>query len=135
MKNLFIYLIIFYIMNKKVFSNVKRCVINGSSKIEKYLEFMERMPALLLDYITHCNMPSRIKQVIAMHLACGDDVSCLVKMKERIRHGYQIIGAASGAELWVMPIHVEGKSLLVIHNVDTDKMYIQDTPLQFAEIA
>lgn len=135
MKNLFIYHIIFFIMNKKVFSSVKNRVINGSRKVEKYLEFMERMPALLLDYITHCNMPSRIKQVIAMHLACGDDVSCLVKMKERIRHGYQIIGAASGAELWVMPIQVEGKSLLVIHNVDTDKMYIQDTPLQFKEIA
>ena len=121
-------------MNKKVFSSVKNRVINGSRKVEKYLEFMERMPALLLDYITHCNMPSRIKQVIAMHLACGDDVSCLVKMKERIRHGYQTNGNTSGAELWVMPITVEDKSLLVVHNVDTDKMYIQDYPLQLKEI-
>ena len=122
-------------MSTKIFSSVKNRVINGSRKVEKYLEFMERMPALLLDYITHCNMPSRIKQVIAMHLACGDDVSCLVKMKERIHHGYQTNGNTSGAELWVMPITVEGKSLLVIHNVDTDKMYLQDTPLRFREIA
>ena len=120
---------------KKVFSKVKQSAVKGEVKVLKYLDFIEKLPDLLLDYITHCNMPSRIKQVIAMHLACGDDVSCLVKMKERIRHGYQTNGNTSGAELWVMQITVEGKSLLVIHNVDTDKMYLQDTPLRFREIA
>lgn len=120
---------------KKVFSKVKHSAVKAEVKVSKYLDFIEKLPALLLDYITHSNIPSRIKQTIAMHLSCGDDVSCLVKMKERIRHGYQAIGDKSGAELWVMPITVEGKSLLVIHNVDTDKMYIQDTPLRFNEIA
>ena len=120
---------------KKVFSKVKQSAVKGEVNVLKYLDFIEKMPALLLDYITHSNIPSRIKQTIAMHLACGEDILGLVNVKERIRHGYQVIGNASSAELWVMQITVEGKSLLVIHNVDTDKMYLQDTPLRFREIA
>ncbi len=120
---------------KKVFSKVKHSAVKGEVKVSKYLDFIEKLPALLLDYITHSNIPSRIKQTIAMHLACGEDILGLVNVKEHIRHGYQVIGNASSAELWVMQITVEGKSLLVIHNVDTDKMYLQDTPLRFREIA
>lgn len=34
-----------------------------------------------------------------------------------------------------MPIWVGGKALLAVHQIDSNKMYIQDTPLQIREIA
>ena len=114
---------------------VKQVVVKSSDKVEKYLEFMEKMPGMLLDYVTHRNLPSPLKSMVAMHLSVGNDVSCLVKMKDRIVHGYQVFGSITGFEVWVMPIWVGGKSLLAVHQVDSNKMYIQDTPLQIREIA
>lgn len=122
-------------MKKVKISKVKQVVVKSSDKVEKYLEFMEKMPGMLLDYVTHCNLPSRLKSMIAMHLSVGNDVSCLVKLKDRIVHGYQVSGSTAGSEVWIMPIWVGGKALLAVHLVDSNKMYIQDTPLQIREIA
>lgn len=58
-------------MKKVKISKVKQVVVKSSDKVEKYLEFMEKMPGMLLDYVTHCNLPSRLKSMIAMHLSVG----------------------------------------------------------------
>lgn len=122
-------------MKKNVRISKVKLVVKSSDKVEKYLEFMEKMPGMLLDYVTHCNLPSRLKSMIAMHLSVGNDVSCLVKLKDRIVHGYQVSGNTASSEVWIMPIWVGGKALLAVHQVDSNKMYIQDTPLQIREIA
>ena len=111
-------------MKKVKISKVKQVVVKSSDKVEKYLEFMEKMPGMLLDYVTHCNLPSRLKSMIAMHLSVRNDVS-----------GYQVSGSGAGSEVWIMPIWVGGKALLAVHQIDSNKMYIQDTPLQIREIA
>ena len=106
-----------------------------SANIDKYLDFMERMPGMLLDYLTHNSQTSRLKTIIGMHLSSGKGISDLVKQDGRIVHGYSVSGNILSDEVWVMPITIDKTSLLAVYQVENKKMYIQDTPLRVREIA
>lgn len=113
----------------------KRKAKRVSANIEKYLDFMERMPGMLLDYLTHNSQSSRLKRIIGMHLSSGKGISDLVKQNGQIVHGYSVSGSVVGSEVWVMPIRLENEHLLAVQQVENNKMYIQDTPLCIREIA
>lgn len=113
-----------------------KCVsANIEANIEKYLDFMERMPGMLVEYLTHNSQSNRLKAIIGMHLSSGKGISGLVRQDGQIVHGYSVSGNVVGSEVWVMPIRLENEHLLAVQQVENNKMYIQDTPLCIRKIA
>ena len=101
----------------------------------EYQKIMAHMDAMLLDYLTHSQLPTRCKSLISMHLSQGAEASGLVHIRGDLFHGYEMVGEYPTQEVWVLPITVENHSLLAVWAVENDKYYLQDTSMRFRKIA
>ena len=95
-----------------------------SSRIKK--ELWNRLPAMLLDYVTYTPVPSKLKSIISSHLRLGPDVSGLVEKVEDLYHGFEMVGSCLSIEIWVLPFVIKKHMLYAVWHVDADKYYVQD---------
>ena len=100
---------------------------------QKKDDIINRLTAMLLDYLTLSELPSNVKNRIADHLRYDNNASGWVHAG-KLRHCYQMEGGYPRLEIWVLPIFVEKYPLLAIWAADSDKYYIQDTKIQIRDI-
>lgn len=118
-------------MDKKFFQSATRPLITN---VEEYQNIMAHMPAMLLDYLTHSQLPNPCKSNLAMQLSNGADAAGLVEVQNALFHGYQMVGEVPTIEVWVLPVMIENHSLLAVWAVEADKYYLQDEPLRIRSI-
>ena len=103
--------------------------------VEEYSKIMAQMSEMLLDYLTHSSLPTPCKAAISLHLSQGEDASGLVHVDGKLYHGFQMEGECPTIEIWALPIKIENQKLMAVWAVDSDKYYIQDTPIRIRTIA
>ena len=118
-------------MGQKNFQRATRPLIKN---VNEYSKIMVHMPAMLLDYLTHSQLPNPCKSMLAMQLSSGVDVAGLVEVQDDLYHGFEMVGEVPTIEVWVLPIKIENHPLLAIWAVEADKYYLQDERMRIRRI-